>query len=488
MRPQLCTEVRSACIQVQRQIRATRLTSAVPRDTLQRHISVHAKSRTNYPRGGARRKVRRACRSCSQSKQKCDGMKPCHRCVSKQLECLYENSTNSPEVISILKLKAYYCTDRTNILQPLVNNFQSLGPENDNTSENTHSDNSAWQQESNAGNNDSIIVGGDELGQVQSYSVQLDSTTTISTFASMPMTIDDPGNMHLPLFSNPSQQALVQAHALTGFQDSNMNHFGTNANISDFDSFGTDASGIAFWNDPQCPPVIYEDPYANFDLVFSMADAQNHQMETTPVDPESGQDLGSPPAPSFLDARSSPEPLEGQGMRFDDYIRRTFGNRRNLQGRGLRTPANGQGKTHVLPLIGDFSPILSSEDAAFWEPENLAHVRSLPQNVYDEIVAKYEKLNVTDGQYTEFASGAFPSLAACNAFMQLFFEEFSPLFPLLHHPTFDPASEPWLLVLAVIATGCRFSRITAAVSSGDLMQEFLRRAFFATVCVTQLTH
>jgi hypothetical protein len=293
----------------------------------------------------------------------------------------------------------------------------------------------------------------------------------------MPLVTDYSGDMSLSEFSNTLQQANAQADTAPGLQ------------ASDTDQFSTNAQNFGFWNDPQYLPTLYQGPYADFDFVFSIEDAQNAQMEMSLCEPELGQNVGSPPVPSFLDARSSPEPLEGQGLRFDDYIRQTFGNRRHIriqagknQGRGLRTSADGLEKAHVPPLMGDFPSVLSSkEGATLWEPENLAHVRSLPQLVYDQIAAMYEKLNVTNGQYTQFASGAFPSLAACNAFIQLFFEEFNQLFPLLHQPTFDPASEPWLLVLAVTATGCRFSRVSAAVESGDLMQEFLRRAFFATV-------
>ena len=107
-----------------------------------------------------------------------------------------------------------------------------------------------------------------------------------------------------------------------------------------------------------------------------------------------------------------------------------------------------------------------------WEPENLAHVDPLLPHVHRQIANKFSELNVTNSHYTQFATGTFPPLPACNAFMQLFFEEFDPLCPILHQPTFQPNSEPWLLVLAVIATGCRFSRISAAVQCGDLMQEF----------------
>ncbi|PNP46505.1 hypothetical protein TGAMA5MH_01963 [Trichoderma gamsii] len=133
--------------------------------------------------------------------------------------------------------------------------------------------------------------------------------------------------------------------------------------------------------------------------------------------------------------------------------------------------------------MGTFDPILSSRDSDdIWCPEDLAHVNPLPRQKYDQIVAKFESLNnTTEAGYKQFSTGAFPSLTACNAFMQLFFEEFDPLFPFIHKPSFDPRQEHWLVLLALVTIGCRYSKIPAAADCVDIFQEFLRRAFHATI-------
>jgi Fungal specific transcription factor domain len=308
-------------------------------------------------------------------------------------------------------------------------------------------------------------------------------TATASTFEGVPLIPNYPCNMSFPGFSAASHQGSVQA------DDNLLEQTAPGFHASGPDPFGTGAPDI-FWDDAQFLHTFYQGPYSDFGFAMPTDETLPSHMDMALSEPELDQNSKSAPVPSFLDARSSPEPMEGQSLRWDDYIRRTFANRRHLRseegidgtGHSMRTSAGRLEKAHAPPLMGEFPSVLSSENKDnIWAPENLAHVRPLPQQVYNQIAARFEDFNVTKGQYTQFASGAFPSLAACNAFMQLFFEEFNPLFPFLHQPTFDPAIEPWLLVLAVIATGCRFSRIPAAVESGDLMQEFLRRAFFAMV-------
>lgn len=265
---------------------------------------------------------------------------------------------------------------------------------------------------------------------------------------------------------------------------------------SDSYPFCTTTQDVIFWDDDfQFSAPLGHGQYADFDLLLPLGQ-QPTQIEVTPSESGLEQSLSDSgaPVPSFLDVRSSPEPQEGQGGTFDDFLHKTWPKRRHLYvsvrenqatttGRVPWTPSVRTEKPHYPPLIGGFSSVLSFDGSdGIWEPENLAHVRPLPQQVYNDIVVRYKKLNDITAQYTPFATGDFPSLAACNAFMQLFFEDFNPLLPIIHTPTFDPAQEHWLLVLAVLSTGCRFSHVPSAVECVDVLQEFVRRAFLATVC------
>jgi Fungal specific transcription factor domain len=329
------------------------------------------------------------------------------------------------------------------------------------------------------------------LSTAQGVGSQSDFTATTSAYDSIPVPASSTGDMLPSTFSEVSQQSTLQ---LDGFALQHTAHA-----LQPFDSYPycTTASDVTFWDDPQYLPPLYQGPYADFQVFLSPEQAQTLPMEMSlpETDLEQGLSDLSAPVPSFLDARSSPEPNEGQVLRFDDFVRNAWVSRSHPRnpasndettatGRVLKISRITRERAHDPQLMGTFSPELSSEDDnTVWESENLAHTRPLSQYTHDQIVAKFKELNDNKGQYTQFATGNFPSLAACNAFMQLFFEEFDPLFPFIHQPSFDPALEPWLLVLAVVTTGCRFSQISAAVECADLMQEFLRRAFNAVVCL-----
>ena len=79
--------------------------------------------------------------------------------------------------------------------------------------------------------------------------------------------------------------------------------------------------------------------------------------------------------------------------------------------------------------MGAFSPTLSQADDSKREIENPAHVPPIPQKIYDQIVANFKVLNDTNNHWTRFATGDFPSIGACNAFVQLYFKDFHALFP-----------------------------------------------------------
>lgn len=51
-----------------------------------------------------------------------------------------------------------------------------------------------------------------------------------------------------------------------------------------------------------------------------------------------------------------------------------------------------------------------------------------------------------------------PFLPAMNAFLQLYFEHFSPQMPFIHAPTFEPDNATELLLVAIANIGCQYSR------------------------------
>lgn len=259
---------------------------------------------------------------------------------------------------------------------------------------------------------------------------------------------------------------------------------------SESPAMATGVQDMLLWEDFNYVTPFFQGPYADLGLFLSPTQIQTEEMDLVGLEDDSDYCPSDAPLPTFLGARSSPDPQEGQDLRFDGFVSKNFSNRRYRQARVAERQSHQMSRSSRrsgartekadCPLEA-FPPELSRDGDQSWESENLGHVPSLLQTTYDEIVDKFQILNVTNAQHTQFVTGDFPSRAACNAFIQLYFEEFNHIFPFLHQPTFDPATEHWLLVLAVIATGCRFSRVVAAGACADLMQELLRRAFYSTV-------
>lgn len=88
----------------------------------------------------------------------------------------------------------------------------------------------------------------------------------------------------------------------------------------------------------------------------------------------------------------------------------------------------------------------------------------------------FEQLNSDNAYCIPFTNKHLPSLQHMQIYMQVYFEEYHPVFPLLHKATFLPTKANWLLSLAVSAIGCLFSKTLQSREVYPIMQEFLRRA------------
>ncbi|KAF2008963.1 hypothetical protein BU24DRAFT_497541 [Aaosphaeria arxii CBS 175.79] len=113
--------------------------------------------------------------------------------------------------------------------------------------------------------------------------------------------------------------------------------------------------------------------------------------------------------------------------------------------------------------------------------EDLEHVPSLSPSTYHGLLNQFRKLNHLHDDETPFTDMELPPIDQVNAFIQAYFEDFHPIFPILHQPTFDPNQVPWTMVWAVLTTGCRFSRALSSSAFVNILQEILRRAIHAHV-------
>ncbi|KAJ5833638.1 early growth response protein [Penicillium riverlandense] len=108
------------------------------------------------------------------------------------------------------------------------------------------------------------------------------------------------------------------------------------------------------------------------------------------------------------------------------------------------------------------------------DQEDLAHVHEIQQDVVDEVV-KLATVLESKSLFPPFVKLNIPPAPIINAWTQLYFEHFHPVFPVLNKPTFGYPSTHWLLVFAVSAIGAQFSQMPQARTCARAMHEMIRR-------------
>ncbi|KAF4227758.1 hypothetical protein CNMCM8980_002205 [Aspergillus fumigatiaffinis] len=114
---------------------------------------------------------------------------------------------------------------------------------------------------------------------------------------------------------------------------------------------------------------------------------------------------------------------------------------------------------------------IASEDI---EKENLALVEQVPDGVPRKVLEMATELQ-TKSNYPKFIELRIPPARVLNAWVQLYFKHFHPVFPILHKPTFSPATMNPFLVLTVAAIGAHFSELEGSQACQKAMHELIRR-------------
>lgn len=123
-------------------------------------------------------------------------------------------------------------------------------------------------------------------------------------------------------------------------------------------------------------------------------------------------------------------------------------------------------------------PHFSPDDTDILISDDYCHVPEVSSSDYDALLRMYhESVPVS---HTENRAG-FPRREVTNAFVQLYFEFFHPGFNLLHQATFQHWQRSPVLLLAVAAIGCQYSRVTSRGQCSLALLEILRRALLGHV-------
>lgn len=103
-------------------------------------------------------------------------------------------------------------------------------------------------------------------------------------------------------------------------------------------------------------------------------------------------------------------------------------------------------------------------------------VESLTPTLYETIKDQFTQLCLSDsGVFQCFTSSRFPTLPMLNLFVQLYFDNFDEIIPILHDQVARVNSN-WILALAVCAIGCQYAESNEFSLSVEPMHEFLQRA------------
>ncbi|KAH6618441.1 fungal-specific transcription factor domain-containing protein [Boeremia exigua] len=106
--------------------------------------------------------------------------------------------------------------------------------------------------------------------------------------------------------------------------------------------------------------------------------------------------------------------------------------------------------------------------------EDFAHVESLSQEKVDAVAGLIDDVQ-NKPHYPLFNSPKLPARSIINAWVQLYFEYFHPVFPVLHKATFSSLETPPLLVLVVAAIGAQFSDLPNSLACARSLHELVRR-------------
>lgn len=123
-------------------------------------------------------------------------------------------------------------------------------------------------------------------------------------------------------------------------------------------------------------------------------------------------------------------------------------------------------------------PVLRQEDMDTVISEKFGHVEQMPEAAYQKIKQFYQEVKTTSAG---LAADDLPPLELLGSFLELYFEYFNPMIPIIHQATFQPSSENWTLLLAMMTVGGQYSTLHAREQYVTALQALLQRAISAKV-------
>lgn len=220
---------------------------------------------------------------------------------------------------------------------------------------------------------------------------------------------------------------------------------------------------------PSLPEHFYQTPSGNTSLGTDVDSPRNFPRDAAQSSPPQSRPCNA----SQLSADSY---IDGGGARLPKYRRKQDPGLRSASLIDIRSQlhrTDGQYK-FSFPTIQELKEETSSEKVAF----NF----QIEPAMYDNIYQSFIQLCCTENfLYPKFENNVFPSREALSQFIELYFDSFQTVYPILHGPTFNPNACHWLLTMAVSAIGSYSAGIDEQDNCSAAFHEFLRRAIHIEV-------
>ncbi|RSL41204.1 hypothetical protein CEP53_012901 [Fusarium sp. AF-6] len=382
------------------------------KDALSRHMQVHDTNATSAKRQKTSY-IAQACIHCARSKQRCDGQLPCARCTSKLLGCAY-----APLKRGHYDEESQRIPDGDGRVPELCDLDQVVR--------------SADRLISSGGpSNRSLPQSGNEPGYGIVPSASLPSAGQTSM-------------QNLPDLSVPTTGFTIDQPFLSASES-------TFQNLA-WDSFDP-LCGQGMW------PLLDYDPANLLDPMAGLPRVSIGKKDTQRLGISAATSMPSPAETEVeMLATDAPLPTFTQTADVSSVVREAADRAKSPSAQEI-SEENHDGK-----------------DLESWRAEDYHHVPCLTEDIYEIMMSSFTRLNSDNEFYVPFTTHKFPPMNHINIFIQVYFEEFHPVFPFLHKATFVPHKEDWLLAVAVAAVGCIFSQTLRSEQNFYDLHEFLRRA------------
>lgn len=366
-----------------------------------------------------RHRVSRACKRCSTSKIRCSGQLPCEKCSQSNSRCFYEKPK---------KRKSGRQSDSEHPAKQRAQS-QTVSPNEAGMGEFSEG------QQSPADQSDPMALAQSSAANVQAHSLAVPSPGKPISHLN-PEAINLTGSSEM----NPYNGTFgpFDAPNVLGFQN-------------DLDDSGWITGGFDSYLWPMSFDLSQEFDFLQ-DSSGSNANATPRQISGTNV-PQIPSSLPPIPAPDIADlySRSHSPVLDKDAVEVRQYHPTSI---------EIDAPLH----------FPDIDPA-SVTDANL---EDFSHVNALSSGCVDAIVQLAEDIQ-RNPHHPPFTNLKLPPQPILNAWVQLYFEYFHPIFPILHKPTFSSPETPPLLILAVAGIGAQFSNLSNASAFAQGIRELVRR-------------